>query len=375
MSQTEYQIKSGNIKGNSEETSTVSNISYEIENANNSGLKQNKIDKQIKKLQEKNKFPKNLSYLKSYTDPKTGTTTSAFLNKDTGKVTLGMTGTNVHKDAILKQTFGVPSYQGYIDVSETLKDIGADVNIGLHSVTDKDPHYKNTHYKNTQDFIKNIKKDYDIDIITGHSLGGRDAMILGMSNDIKHIVVYNPAPLAIKDVSGLYADQEELKKLIEKYDGHIVRFVSDEDELDAGVRNHLYETAGEKIVLKNGEGHAMSGILMSRTQAIILAELNKVKGYQDENNKALKSVRKQTRHRLHKVETLRANWIQTTGGSLSSSQQQLLEALTALTIAEGLNQLVNEESQHLKKCITRWHINLETTGKKRKKLEMKLVKN
>ena len=35
-------------------------------------------------------------------------------------------------------------------------------------------------------------------------------------------------------------------KLIEKYDGHIVRFVSDEDELDAGVRNHLYETAGEK---------------------------------------------------------------------------------------------------------------------------------
>lgn len=305
MSQMEYQIKSGNIKGNSEETSTVSNISYEIENANNSGLKQNKIDKQIKKLQEKNKFPKNLSYLKSYTDPKTGTTTSAFLNKDTGKVTLGMTGTNVHKDAILKQTFGVPSYQGYIDVSETLKDIGADVNIGLHSVTDKDPHYKNT-----QDFIKNIKKDYDIDIITGHSLGGRDAMILGMSNDIKHIVVYNPAPLAIKDVSGLYADQEELK---------------------------------------NGEGHAMSGILMSRTQAIILAELNKVKGYQDENNKALKSVRKQTRHRLHKVETLRANWIQTTGGSLSSSQQQLLEALTALTIAEGLNQLVNEESQHLKK--------------------------
>ncbi|AWR22655.1 hypothetical protein B9Y37_01600 [Staphylococcus aureus] len=344
MNKTKYQINSDNIKSNSEETSAISSISYEIENANNNDLNNASIQTQIEILKSQNSFPKNLSYLKSYTDPKTGTTTSAFLNKDTGKVTLGMTGTNVHKDAILKQTFGVPSYQGYIDASETLKDIGADVNIGLHSVTDKDPHYKNT-----QDFIKNIKKDYDIDIITGHSLGGRDAMILGMSNDIKHIVVYNPAPLAIKDVSGLYADQEELKKLIEKYDGHIVRFVSDEDELDAGVRNHLYETAGEKIVLKNGEGHAMSGILMSRTQAIILAELNKVKGYQDENNKALKSVRKQTRHRLHKVETLRANWIQTTGGSLSSSQQQLLEALTALTIAEGLNQLVNEESQHLKK--------------------------
>lgn len=344
MSQTEYQINPGNITSNSEETSSVSKISYEIENANNNGLKKRKIDTQIEVFKEKGKFPKNLKYVDSYTDPKTGTTTSAFLNKDTGKVTLGMTGTNVHKGAMLRETLGFHFPQDNRDAYETLKDFGADVNIGLHSVTDKDPHYKNT-----QDFIKNIKKNYDIDIITGHSLGGRDAMILGMSNNIKHIVVYNPAPLAIKDVSGLYADQEELKKLIEKYDGHIVRFVSDEDELDAAVRNHLYETAGEKIVLKNGEGHSMSGFLISGTQAIILAELNKVKGYQDENNKSLKSVRKQTRHRLHKVETLRANWIQTTGGSLSSSQQQLLEALTALTIAEGLNQLVNEESQHLKK--------------------------
>ena len=99
--------------------------------------------------------------------------------------------------------------------------------------------------------------------------------------------------------------------MIEKYDGHIVRFVSDEDELDADVRNHLYETAGEKIVLKM-EKPFNEWFLISGTQAIILAELNKVKGYQDENNKSLKSVRKQTRHRLHKVETLRANWIQTT---------------------------------------------------------------
>ena len=93
MSQTEYQINPGNIASNSEETSAVSKISYEIENANNSGLKKEKFNDQIEKLQWRNKFPKNLSYLKSYTDPKTGTTTSTFLNKDTGKVTLGMTGT------------------------------------------------------------------------------------------------------------------------------------------------------------------------------------------------------------------------------------------------------------------------------------------
>lgn len=35
-------------------------------------------------------------------------------------------------------------------------------------------------------------------------------------------------------------------KMIEKYDGHIVRFVSNQDILDAGVRDLMYETAGEK---------------------------------------------------------------------------------------------------------------------------------
>ena len=43
MSQTEYQIKPGNITSNSEETSSISKVSYEIENANNNGLKTGKI--------------------------------------------------------------------------------------------------------------------------------------------------------------------------------------------------------------------------------------------------------------------------------------------------------------------------------------------
>lgn len=70
MSQTEYQIKSGNIKGNSEETSTVSNISYEIENANNSGLKQNKIDKQLKSYKKKINSLKIFHILKVIRTPK-----------------------------------------------------------------------------------------------------------------------------------------------------------------------------------------------------------------------------------------------------------------------------------------------------------------
>ncbi len=71
MNKTKYQINSDNIKSNSEETSAISSISYEeIENANNNDLNNASIQTQIEILKSQNSFPKNLSYLKSYTDPK-----------------------------------------------------------------------------------------------------------------------------------------------------------------------------------------------------------------------------------------------------------------------------------------------------------------
>ncbi|MCG1770409.1 hypothetical protein K4S59_08525 [Staphylococcus epidermidis] len=60
MSSTEYKIKTENITSNSEETSTVSKVSYEIENANNNGLLRNRIMDQTEKLKDDNKFPSNL---------------------------------------------------------------------------------------------------------------------------------------------------------------------------------------------------------------------------------------------------------------------------------------------------------------------------
>ncbi|EKS31639.1 hypothetical protein [Staphylococcus epidermidis] len=43
MSSTEYKIKTENITSNFEETSSILNISYETENANNNGLPKNKL--------------------------------------------------------------------------------------------------------------------------------------------------------------------------------------------------------------------------------------------------------------------------------------------------------------------------------------------
>ncbi|AAW53321.1 hypothetical protein H6M03_00150 [Staphylococcus epidermidis] len=60
MSSAEYKIKSKSMTNYSEETSSISNISYEIENANNNVLPRNRIMAQTEKLKDDNKFPSNL---------------------------------------------------------------------------------------------------------------------------------------------------------------------------------------------------------------------------------------------------------------------------------------------------------------------------
>lgn len=106
-----YKIDPGPIKYNTEETTAISKISYEIENAKLYGIKSKTIGRQIDQLKEAKKFPSNLEYVDSYTDSLNGVTTSAFLNKDTGKVTLGMTGTNIQGEAFKKLKEGEFSRQ------------------------------------------------------------------------------------------------------------------------------------------------------------------------------------------------------------------------------------------------------------------------
>ncbi len=70
MNKTKYQINSDNIKSNSEETSAISSISYEIENANNNDLNNASIQTQIEILKSQNSFPKIFHILKVIRTPK-----------------------------------------------------------------------------------------------------------------------------------------------------------------------------------------------------------------------------------------------------------------------------------------------------------------
>ncbi|MDP4448634.1 hypothetical protein [Staphylococcus hyicus] len=377
MLKEEYRIKSNNIKSVTEETSAISLMSYEIENANYHGLNKEKINYQIERIKKNGKFPKNLEYVSSYTDPQSGTTASVFKNTDTGKVIVGMTGTNVHKEAFeselnyLKKDFnhfiktGEKPKSGAITTAKresnlkeiiyTLQDVGADANIALRSVTHED-----RHFENTQEYIQNLKKNYEIDTITGHSLGGRDAMILGMSNDIDNIITYNTAPISVIQtrllnppllltLSMTVFNDVKTDNMINNYDGNITHFISGEDELNGIVNQFVHVLPGKRIIIPNGKNHSMDGFLGKYEQSIITNKLKRPNKFESTMKKTFKYNQSVTKDRLKKIDDIKnAMVMQNGGGALSSSQQKLLEYVTALAIVKGLSQQISEDIEQIK---------------------------
>lgn len=344
------------INNKTETTSAVSKLSYEIENANLNGLPKNNLQMQFDRLKVTNEFPSNLEYIDSHTDKKYGVTASAFLNKDTGKVIIGMTGTNFKKEPIASMygqvatgNYGIDGMevtsQDFKDNNETMKDLTSDAMIGVKPSSDK-----SKRYEETQEFIKKIKSKYDIDFITGHSLGGREAVVLGMSNGIPNIVVYNPAPISIFSLNPNSPEGNRLLELYKNYKGNITRFVAENDELTENLKKYKhYVFFGNEIVVENGKGHEMGGFLTEQEQKAIKKELKKVQGYVEENNKSFVKNSNNAMSKIASIELLRANMMTTNGGWLSSSQQKVLESLTALTIAQSFSQLIDDEINQIKK--------------------------
>ncbi|WP_341775981.1 hypothetical protein [Staphylococcus hyicus] len=151
------------INAYTEKYSAISYQSYEIETSLLNNKSYEKITNETKRARENNEFPSNLEYVDSFLDKKTGMSGVAFKDNNTNKVTIGFAGTNV----------------GSGNTSDMIKDVGADLNIGLSLVDAHDPYINETHK-----FINIIKKDHEIEAFTGHSKGGRDAMVLGIEHGI-----------------------------------------------------------------------------------------------------------------------------------------------------------------------------------------------
>ncbi|WP_145455071.1 hypothetical protein [Staphylococcus pettenkoferi] len=338
----EYNIDFDSLTKATENTSAVSKLSYGLETAYYQGLTKDEINEQIKKAKKNNNSPSNLEYKETFNDTKTGMSTSVFVDKNTGKAIIGVAGTNVNKD----------------NISDTSHDIGADANIGKYTVNQNDPYYKET-----QKFIKRIKQEYDVETITGHSKGGRDAIILGASNNIKNIVTYNSAPLALPLIRKIYlfiknnrdSSQQfdpiqnlvfsflnslrmiQLKKLLKNYNGKITNFRTNKDPLTtlSSLLGGIYKD--HFITLNNDTDHSIDNFLDSDTQNSII--------------KALISNEQDT-HQL--VSEIKEESIQLTNnyhGANTATSEKLLNDIVTYTLLKTLEDNIHQQFELIEKLL------------------------
>ncbi|NJH80584.1 hypothetical protein BUZ57_11425 [Staphylococcus hyicus] len=330
------------INSYSEKYSTISYTSYTIETSLLNSESQESVTNKMNAYINKKKFPPNLQYVDSFLDKKTGMSGVAFKDNNTNKVTIGFAGTNV----------------GSGNTSDMIKDVGADLNIGLSLVDAHDPYFNETNK-----FINKIKKKHEIEAFTGHSKGGRDAMVLGIEHNIDDIVIFNSASLDLKGRSQIHAtindwmvkplsnplelskknymDYLLLHAKAQNYKGNIIHFRNNNDLVSVGLSLMGGSYYGKDFVFKGG-GHGLSSMMSYERQLEIKKILNK-RPYATLVKETHQRVQRDVKKRLSSVDNLRANLVSANGGSLSSNQEKLLETQTALTLIQGLNQLLDAE--------------------------------
>ena len=244
-------------------TAHASNLAYGFETARVDGYGDDKVVTEAQRLRDYT-IPSNMEYLEDMYDPKTGTSGTAFRNKDTGEVILAYTGTNF-------------SFR-----PEALNDVGTDFNEVIIPGRE--------HYKPAYEFYERVRAKYGNNVIlTGHSLGGNIAQRVALEYNVQKTVVYNSAPLYISEVSKgstgydkeapdieerkrineAYEEQEKIKELEKKYTGETIRIRSESDKLSVVGGKNL----GIQYTVKDGGAHPMINIVNSE---IAMTEIEKI---------------------------------------------------------------------------------------------------
>ena len=251
-------------------TAHASNLAYGFETARVDGYGDDKVVAEAQRLRNYN-IPSNMEYLEDMYDPKTGTSGTAFRNKETGEVILAYTGTNL-------------SFR-----PEVLKDAGTDFNEVIIAGGE--------HYKPAYEFYERVRAKYGNNVIlTGHSLGGNIAQRVALEYNVQKTVVYNSAPLYISEVSKgstgydkeapdieerkrineAYEEQEKIKELEKKYTGETIRIRSESDKLSVVGGKNL----GIQYTVKDGGVHPMINIINSE---IAMTEIEKITRHMNKN--------------------------------------------------------------------------------------------
>ena len=319
-------------------TAHASNLAYGFETARVDEYGDDKVVVEAQRLRDYN-IPSNMEYLEDMYDPKTGTSGTAFRNKDTGEVILAYTGTNL-------------SFR-----PEVFKDIGTDFYEVLTAGGD--------HYIPAYEFYERVRAKYGNNIIlTGHSLGGNIAQRVALEYNVPKTVVYNSAPLYLNEIPKEsvsydkealkaegrrrikegYEEQEKIKELEKKYTGETIRIRSESDVVSAAGGKNL----GIEYTIKNGGGHPMITLVDSE---VGMTEIEKITRHMYKNVVTL-DVNKDgiTDIRLNKLDLSAKNLFSGNGEYIPVKGEKIqLNPATLRNIANNLRSRVLSDLEFIKK--------------------------
>ena len=288
-----------------------SNLSYEFEKIR---VKMPEIvdsEDLVYAVDDSKKIPNNLEYLDDFYDKRTGTSGTAFRDKNTGKIIVSYTGTNLD--------------------GNKLEDIYADAS-GIFLGT-------GIHYPPAFKFYEKLAEKYGAEnlIPTGHSLGGNIAMRVALRYNSKMAIVYNPAPLYMKGVQMKFSpivsqNINQINEDIANYTGRIVRIVAKNDPLTNISEAFNGVFVGDKFTLPISSEHGLDPIVENAEQvAKILRIINA--------EEQLVSTIEMVSSRMQSLKKKKRSFANSNSISLegvTSSQLIYLDAMQAQILSEGL---------------------------------------
>lgn len=162
--------------------SYASFIVYHIEAMDKIKIPKTMIREYINLQKTVGSYPKELNYVTSFYDKKTGSSGALFENSAEGNYILSYTGTNFYFDR--------------------QKDMYADI-VGICLGQAE-------HMTSCYRFYTRMKKKYGDDIIlTGHSLGGSIAQRVAIEYDVQQSIVFNAAPIYLIGGIDIFMDKEK----------------------------------------------------------------------------------------------------------------------------------------------------------------------
>ena len=239
------------LKASQISTLDASNLTYQVENIRVHDSGKTESEELLAEVNFRKEIPSNLEYIDDFYDPSTGTSGTAFKDKNTGKVVVSYTGTNPDGDFIK---------DGLTDIYSIGRGFGY-------------------HYDNAYTFYEKMAEKYGAEnlILTGHSLGGNVAQRVALKYNARMTIVYNPAPLyvkltSLKDDERVVKNIQDIEKEMESFTGRVLRINTEGDLLQlSSLAGGVY--LGEKITLENSGGHGLDAIVNDPAQ---VAELERI---------------------------------------------------------------------------------------------------